>query len=433
LVCKKSVLAWIFPTWLLAVTSVWAQPLPESGNNVHEGVATCASSVCHGKVSPDPTSTVWLNEYRVWLRQDFHSRAYNTLLTKQSQAIATKLGLASAQGAKICLDCHADNVATEARGRRFQVSDGVGCEACHGGSGKWLESHAEEGTSHADNVLAGMYPTEQPLARAKLCLSCHLGTRDKFATHAIMGAGHPRLSFELETFTVNQPAHYEVDADYGDRKPATPSINMWLAGLVVSSMQTLELLQTDWFSKGTLVPELSFYQCHACHHPMNDLRWEPEGSGQALPPGSVRLNDGNLRILAAVLAFLDPTTGDTLLSRINELHRESMADRQAVMAQAKVIQGQLTPLVKQLSNETYSASQLRGLRQNLLMRAGEGDFRHFTSAEQVFLAVETLSLALGDQDKYSDQLNGLFSSVEDENVFVPKQFAVLANKMRNTL
>jgi hypothetical protein len=59
-----------------------------------------------------------------------------------------------------------------------------------------------------------MYPTEQPEVRAKLCLSCHFGTEDKFATHRIMGAGHPRISFELDTFTEIQPAHFRVDEDY---------------------------------------------------------------------------------------------------------------------------------------------------------------------------------------------------------------------------
>ena len=138
----------------LAAGNVLAQPLPEEGRDIHEGVASCATSVCHGKVSADPASNVWLNEYRIWLRQDYHSRAYRTLQTAQSQAIAAKLGLPSAQGAKICLDCHADNVPAEARGRRFQISDGVGCEACHGGGGRWLESHAESTTSHADNLAA---------------------------------------------------------------------------------------------------------------------------------------------------------------------------------------------------------------------------------------------------------------------------------------
>lgn len=402
-----------------------AVPLPETGANPHEGVASCATSVCHGKVSEDESSTVWLNEYRIWLRNDYHSRAYRTLQTEQSQAIARKMGLPSAAGAKICLDCHADNVATEARGRRFQISDGVGCEACHGGAGQWLESHAEAGTSHADNLAKGMYPTEQPLERARLCLSCHLGTKNKFATHEIMGAGHPRLAFELETFTVNQPKHYDVDADYRERKPAISSVNMWLAGLAISGQTTLELLQEDWFTKQSLMPELSFYQCHACHHPMSDLRWSPEGT----PPGTVRLNDASLLVLAEVLDILGEGEGATLRSGLKQLHQASLQNRGAVVAQAKSLAGRIDPIARQVSSATYGADSMRSLRQGLLQRASSGRFRHFTAAEQVFLAVETLSISLGDSDRLESLLDAWFKSVEDENTFVPQQFAVRANQV----
>ncbi len=415
----------------LAAGNASSQPLPEEGRDIHEGVASCATSVCHGKVSADPTSNVWLNEYRIWLRQDYHSRAYRTLQSAQSQAIAAKLGLPSAQGAKICLDCHADNVPAEARGRRFQISDGVGCEACHGGSGRWLQSHAEATTTHADNLAKGMYPTEDPMARARLCLSCHLGTKDKFATHEIMGAGHPRLAFELETFTVNQPAHYEVDADYRERKPYVASVNMWLAGLAVTGMHTLELLQEEWFTKPSLVPELSFFQCHACHHSMDELRWSEEAD--RLPPGAVRLNDASLVVLLAVLETLAPGDVAGLRGDLDALHRASQQSRERVVSAAQALHARLEPLVDRLSKASYGPEQQQQLRRELLAQSAAERFRHFTAAEQAFLAVETLSLSLGDSERLKSRLDALYGSVEDENRFVPQQFAVLARQLMGAL
>jgi hypothetical protein len=430
MVCRKLSAALL--AWLCCVTAQ-AAPLPEAGRNVHEGVASCASGVCHGKVSPDPDSPVQLNEYRTWLRNDFHSRAYKTLLNNQSKAIAAKLGLPSANAAKICLDCHADNVDASSRGRRFQISDGVSCEACHGGSGQWLESHAEQQTSHADNLAQGMYPTEQPIDRARLCLSCHLGTRDKFATHRIMGAGHPRLAFDLEVFTENQPRHYKMDEDYRERKPAIASVNMWLAGLLVSSMQTMELLQEAWFTRQSLTPELSFFQCHACHHPMDKLRWQPEGGGAALPPGAVRLNDGSLVVLQSVLQILSHKMAGELESAINALHTASMTDRASVVAQAAKLHQSLSSLESTLVNSRYSSAQITALRSGLVKRAAAGRFRHFTSAEQAFLAVETLNIALGDNNRLEKQMDGWFATVADENDFVPLKFAVFAKKLAGGL
>ena len=69
-------------------------------NRVHLGVASCAAGVCHGKVAEDTNSNVWQNEYRIWSADDRHARAYQTLLGDEAKAIATKLGLPSAQGAK---------------------------------------------------------------------------------------------------------------------------------------------------------------------------------------------------------------------------------------------------------------------------------------------------------------------------------------------
>ena len=281
-------------------------PMPGVADYKHLGVATCATSVCHGKLAPQPGKNVALNEYRIWTQEDRHAQAYRTLELAESKRIAANLGLPSATTAKICLDCHADNVPSDKRGPKFQMSDGVGCEACHGGSEKWIESHAAESATHKDNVARGMYPTEQPLKRAQVCLGCHLGTKDRFATHAIMGAGHPRLSFELEAYTTNQPAHYVVDADYEQRKGKIEGMNLWLTGQIESARRMLTLLQTDMFHSGGMFPELAFYDCHSCHHPMDKIRWNAQRAGAGIKPGTLRLQTQNLIVLQAVTETFEP-------------------------------------------------------------------------------------------------------------------------------
>ena len=153
-----------------------AQTLPQYDTHNHLGVVTCAGSTCHGAVQPLQKSPVLQNEYVTWSRQDSHANAYNVLLNEESQRIARNLGLQAAHEADLCLDCHADNVPGGRRGNRFQIADGVGCEACHGGSEQWLGPHTSGKNTHQDNLAQGLYPTENPIDRAKLCLSCHFGT-----------------------------------------------------------------------------------------------------------------------------------------------------------------------------------------------------------------------------------------------------------------
>ncbi|MEQ8516757.1 MAG: multiheme c-type cytochrome [Chromatocurvus sp.] len=414
--------------WLLMPAAL-AQPLPEADDRVHEGVASCASTVCHGRVNADDDAAVWLNEYRVWLRQDYHSRAYRTLLTEQSQTMAKKLGLPAAHTADLCLDCHADNVPAQRRGARFQIDDGVGCEACHGGAGDWLESHAELGTSHADNIRRGLYPTDRPGARAELCLSCHLGTRDKFATHRIMGAGHPRLSFELETFSVNQPAHYSVDADYIERKSQPDRVSMWLSGLAMNSATLLDLLASNAYPGNALFPELAFFQCHACHHGMDDLRWQRDARAPALPPGSVRLNDGPLTVLLAALEVLDAGRAEDIASRLKALHAAAESDPAGLRETAARMSSELSEISQTMADRRFDPAAQRTLRLALLKKSAEDGFAYFTAAEQAFLAVETLSIALGDSEALAPRLDALFEALGSETSYVPDQYAVRARQM----
>src|SRR5260370_13684114 len=121
---------------LVVSVAVWsaasAQTVPQFGDGAHLGVTTCAGSTCHGALEPFRNSNVAQNEYVTWSQKDKHSKAYKILFDERSVRIARNLGLPNANTAEICLNCHADNPAH--RGRQFQQSDGVGCEACHGGA-----------------------------------------------------------------------------------------------------------------------------------------------------------------------------------------------------------------------------------------------------------------------------------------------------------
>jgi hypothetical protein len=71
------------------------------------------------------------------------------------------------------------------------------------------------------------------------------------------------LSFELEAYTANQPAHYVVDADYDQRKGRIAGMNLWLTGQIESTRRMLTLLQTDMYHSGGMFPEFAFYDCIA--------------------------------------------------------------------------------------------------------------------------------------------------------------------------
>jgi hypothetical protein len=76
---------------------------------------------------------------------------------------------------------------------------------------------------------------------------------------------------------------------------------------------------------------------------------------------------------------------------------------------------------------------LQALRRQLLLRSSQNYYRDFTTAEQVFLAVETLTISLEQEQQFESDLNNLYAAVSDENNFVAKSFAVLANQFLTNL
>lgn len=370
-----------------------AATIPQYADDRHIGVTSCAGSTCHGSAAPWKDSTVLQNEYITWAQRDRHAKAYQTLRTERSQRIAQNLGLKNAYEAPVCLDCHANNVPVAKRGKVFQISDGVGCEACHGGAERWLGIHVSGTASHEDNIKAGLYPTEDPVARAKLCLSCHWGDQKKFVTHRIMGAGHPRMSFELDTFTAIEPAHFRVDDDYRKRKRVANGVQTWAIGQAIAIDEILEGLLDAKRNRDGIFPELVFFDCHACHHPMSNVRWAPR-SGTGLGPGIVRLNDANLVMLRIIAGHLDPALGAKLKQETVALHQASTKGPDAMVTAARQLKQTTSALVGRFAGHSFGARDMQALLAGLVREGKTGEFQDYAAAEQATMAMSSIINAM---------------------------------------
>ncbi len=292
---------------LLTASSLWAQRF--------EGVASCAGSTCHGRAEGNG-AVVRQDELRLWQepssRGGAHSRAYAALLTPRGQRIAGSLGLGAAGSAPACLGCHATPAG--ARGDRFQLSDGVGCETCHGAASGWIASHYSVGASHASNIANGMTPLDRPQVRAGVCLDCHLGSGKpgQFVTHAMMAAGHPRISYELDLFSSLQQ-HWDDDADYRERKDGQDSVRLWAVGQAEAVQRSLGLFARNDLASNGVFPELTFFDCHSCHRRIDDnpdrQRTFETNPGRPIEFAQPPFNDENIIMLSAVADVLAPGEG----------------------------------------------------------------------------------------------------------------------------
>lgn len=395
----------------------WAEPAPAK----HLGVASCASSTCHGRALPANNSNIAQNEYRTWSKYDHHSRAYTILSNKHSQRIAANMGIADATAEPACLACHADTTPTALQGEKFHIADGIGCEVCHGGAENWIDSHYGAQASHQQNLQDGLLPIEQPHRAAALCQSCHLGNNNQLATHEMMAAGHPRLRFELDTWLALMPPHHVDDTDYQQRGKSSSALARWQAGRIRASQDYLALLEKHSSSQG-LFPELAVFDCHACHRPMDVNVQRSNTDKQFLPAGAIRLNDNALRIVAAIVSVRDRKLGNKFNQAIRQLHRASALSASELQKSSRRFGALLKQAELQMREAELSISEQNSASLALLKQAIKGDFRDYADAEQLFLGLQLLAFNQPQTQQKTTQYDEIFSVLDDEKNYSASKF-----------
>jgi len=411
----------------LLAAAASAQTPPSDGK--HLGVQSCAGNNCHGAVKPLPNAHVPQNEYLIWKEKDKHAQAYAVLSNDRSKRIAKNLGLADATTAPLCLDCHADNVPPERRGPQYQLADGVGCEACHGGAEPWLGTHLS-GYDHKANLAAGLYPTDQAAARAVKCMSCHVGDQQRFATHTLMGAGHPPTPFELDTYTAIQPAHFVVDESYVARKGRPNDMQVWAVGQAVAVKLRMDLILAPAHAPQGFNLELSLFDCQACHHSMQQLQWRSSATA-GLPPGHIKFFDANTAMLAVAAGRVNPDSGKQLLGHMVALQAALGKSWDAVKSEATAIHGQADQLIGALGQHDWTRADALALAHAVIAGAADGHDLDYSGAQQQVMALESIVAAmkgLGFADDkqlagLNDALGPLFTAVADDQKYDPDSYA----------
>lgn len=368
--------------------------------DLYEGVASCAGSTCHGRAEGDG-KIVRQDELRLWQepssRSGAHSRAFAALSSGRGQRIAATLGLGNAQAAPACLGCHVTPAGP--RGDRFQASDGVGCESCHGPASGWIAGHYARGASHAGNVAAGMTALDDPATRAGVCLDCHYGSGKpgQFVTHAMMAAGHPRIAFELDLFSSLQQ-HWDEDADYRARKPRTESVRLWAIGQAQAVQRSLHLFARNDLATDGVFPEFTFYDCHSCHRPIDDnparQRQFEINPGRPIPFGQPPWNDENIIMLSAVAQVLSPAEAARFDAAARTFHAamgRSRADALAAAGRLGAAAGALGAAMARGQGNGDSAFRVVAA---IGGRAISPRFTDYAGSAQAVMAVDTLLNAM---------------------------------------
>lgn len=405
--------------------------------NVHVGVASCSGSTCHGRSEPTG-KIVRQDEIMHWQDSSSpsgaHSRAFAVLGSPRGQAIAAKLGAGPATSAGECLGCHADP-AYAGKGPRWHVEDGVGCEGCHGGAANWLSSHYAVGQTHAANVARGLYPLDQPRARAERCLDCHFGSDrpGQFVSHRIMAAGHPRVSFELDLFSALQQ-HHDEDADYVRRKRRTDNVQMWAMGQASAVGRATTLFANPRLGTEGVFPEIYFFDCQTCHREIAD---GPTGRaswianpGRPIPSGMPAFNDENMIMLSAAARVAAPGMAARFDADSKAFHAALARDRPSAVAAARRLGASASALADAIGHAQIGRGESFAIIDSIAGSAIAPRFTDYEGSAQAVMAVDTLLNALVHQGYVSaDRARGArgaidraYKAVANSNNYRPAEF-----------
>jgi len=382
------------PSAPLAPESVHAQ-----GNYKYTGAASCGASNCHGSTKPKADFPK-LNENIVWFQKDKHAKAYATLTNEKLKSgvspskIATNLKIGKAETSSKCLVCHAVDVKPELRGPKFDITEGVHCDGCHGPAEKWLEPHAEKGWTHEQSVKLGMYDTKNFLLRADKCVSCHLAIE-----HEMVAAGHPDLlAFELDTFSATMPPHWRDKGAWAGSKA-------WATGQVISLREAAKQLGD---------------------------RAAANASGALLTDalGKVQGHGAVVRVLLGVVAADAQKSVEADIAALADA--VGKGDKAKVTATAKNLIATMNAQAPKVAAREFDQATTRKIMGDI---AGSGDAIGAVGvrgAEQAAMALDrlysTFSKAPGQKpDKaVGDALDRMFGTIEDPKKFDGKKFAAEA-------
>lgn len=405
----------IFITALIYLTLTTQQT--DAAQSQFMGVGSCSSSGCHGQATPSDKTRVLQNEYSTWARYDRHSKAYESLSGFQGRIIAKNLGIKDATQSEECLVCHSTYVKEDRlKARLYRIEDGVSCESCHGAAENYIESHAEKGQSYSKNLKRGLIDLSKPEVRAKVCLNCHVSHPGAELTHRLYAAGHPRLSFELDTFSEIMPKHWQTDQDYENRKAKVSSAKMWLMGQSLLAHQMIENIlnhKTPKPAAALLVgPDFSLLSCYGCHHRISDKVWRFDNATK--PLGQVRWNLSSAWIVFQAFQILEPSITRSITSIFGSTPAE---------LNSKNLNSLLTFLDKTaswLKQNTISKEQWRRVFNHFIDIAKAQYPIDYEVAEQWLMAMTALQMELKIKDQ--TKIKELYQILQEASVFNKARF-----------
>jgi len=426
------------PAWCVVVCLAlgFAANAQNTPGGKFNGPGGCASSSCHGSIQPRQVTRVAQNEYSLWAGQDKHARAYQVLSNPVSMRIGRILNIGRPDQSSKCLACHALSVPADQRAETFELVDGVSCESCHGPASGWLGPHTTRDWPHEKSVQLGMYDTRDLIKRSERCLTCHLGTSEKFVDHEMIAAGHPDLTFELNLFSSVMPKHWKDESANGWR-----GVQEWSVGEAVQLQKSLDRLARR--ANGPSWPEYSELDCFACHHSLTkpEDSWRQEEGYAGRTPGVPAWNESRYVVFRHVLRRTNSDAAaqlDSDLTHLKALLGQRNGNPQEIAATANHAAGLAGQIGQQLNNRPYDQATTLAVMRAISEDGDAISAYGQRAAEQAAMSLDSLAVAYKQNSNSAnpqlrESIQSLFQELDNPSAYNAPRFAAQMRKVSSVV
>jgi mono/diheme cytochrome c family protein len=405
---------------------------PDKGKYL--GATTCAD--CHTEPSKTRKDDyVRLTEYHTWKEEDKHSQAYQVLLTPRAVEMGKRLGYSKppSQDSR-CLNCHAMNIPPSVREERFDIKDGVSCDACHGPSEKWFLPHTLtkwRTTPMAEKEKLGFVDVRDPVKRTSKCVTCHVDDPGggKLVTHAMYAAGHPPLpSFEVATFSDQMPRHWRyikekdpkiqelLQKNFDVDPQELEKTKLAVLGAAATFQGSMDCLAA--VTKGGAAdehwPELSMYDCYACHHELRSPSWRQQRADGNVP-GRPQMQTWPMALLRVVARYAgeEGPAEERLKAVAAGFNAQPFGKPDAICAAAGESAKGAGGLLAKLAARKYDQAAARRLLRDLCAASGK-ELLDYDSARQVAWVLRIIHSELDPKPPQDQQIQKVLDDMNKE-------------------
>jgi len=420
--------------------------LRSSGTGLYVGPGSCSAVACHGGIQPRSVTKVLQNESSTWVSEDRHAKAYAALTGPQGVQMARILKIGPADKAQRCLVCHALSVPPRERARVFDISEGVSCENCHGPASAWLGPHIEASAQHARMVSLGLVDNKNLVVRAERCLTCHLGSGvpGMQVDHEMIAAGHPDLTFELDSYTAVEPPHWLEKAPNAKEAIADPlfGVRAWAVGQAVQLRESMLRLERRANDHAAPWPEFSEMDCFTCHHSLTGYQnsWRQKEGYPGRRPGDPPYNEARFVVFRHLALEADPSATHELdgeLQTVARLVTSMSSDRARVAEGARGAATHAAQLVTRMQAMSYDRERNTRLLLAISADADAISEQGERSAEQAAMTLDSLYIAnarAGAVNESTRQaVNALLQQLNNPSAYNAPQFAAQMRKVHDSL